>query len=77
MRTIFLDPLPGFDDKNLKGVWLYEGENPLPSHVKSQETSSLLFPTVIDKNDKVIIRDKKTNEVVVAVYRNRIGLEAL
>jgi len=77
VRTIFLDPLPGFDDNNLKGVWLYEGENPLPPHAKSQEASSLLFPTVIGKNDEVIIRDRKTNEVVVAIYRNRIGPEAL
>jgi hypothetical protein len=77
VRTIFLDPLPGYDDKNLKGVWIYEGENPLPPHAKSQEASSLLFPTIIEKNNKVIIRDRQTNEVLVAVYRNRIGPEAL
>jgi len=51
-------------------------ESPAP-HAKSQKASSLLFPTVIGKNDEVIIRDRKTNEVVVAIYRNRIGPEAL
>ena len=72
-----MDPLPDYGDKNLKGTWIYEGENPLLSYTKSQETSSLLFPTIIEKNDEIIIRDKKTNHVLVAVYRNRIGPEAL
>jgi hypothetical protein len=37
----------------------------------------LLFLTIIKKNDEVIIRDRQTNEVLVAVYRNRIRPEAL
>lgn len=74
--TIFLDPLPDFDHQKLRGTWLYEKENPFPSKIPVHEATSLL-PVVIDETREVIIRDKGTKKVVLAVYRNRIGPEAL
>ena len=74
--TIFLNPLPNFDHKKLKGTWFYEKENPFPSKIPVREATSLL-PFVIDETREVIIRDKETNKVVFAVYRNRIGPKAL
>jgi hypothetical protein len=76
VQEIIIDPLPNFNKKNLQGVWLYESANPFPSRVPAREAGPLL-PIVIQKNEEVIIRDRATGKVVLAVYRNRIGDEAL
>lgn len=76
IETIFLDPLPGYDDNDLKKVWVYEQANPLPATAKACEATSL-FPIVISKNREVIIRDKRSKKVLIAIYRNRIGPDAL
>lgn len=76
VKTIFLEPLPEYDEKKIKGKWVYEKVNPLPSNVQAIEAASCL-PNVIKKNEEVIIRDKDSGKVVLAVYRNRIGPEVL
>jgi len=38
---------------------------------------SSFLPFVIKKNQELIVRDKTSGKVVVAVYRNRIGPDAL
>jgi hypothetical protein len=76
VEEIFLSPLPDFDAKKIQGVWLYEKTNPFPSHVPACEATSCL-PTIIEKNKEIVIRDKATGKVVLAVYRNRIGTDAL
>jgi hypothetical protein len=76
VREIVIDPLPTFNKKNLQGVWLYEMVNPFPSRVPAREAGPLL-PIVIQKNEEIIIRDRATGKVVLAVYRNRIGTDAL
>ena len=60
----------------MKDTWFYEKENPFLSKIPVHEATSLL-PFVIDETREVIIRDKEINKVVLAVYRNRIGPEAL
>ena len=76
VREIIIDPLPSFKKNKLRGVWLYESANPFPSRVPAREAGPLL-PIVIQKNEEIIIRDRATGKVVLAVYRNRIGAEAL
>jgi hypothetical protein len=76
VREIVIDPLPTFNKKNLQGVWLYESGNPFPSRVPAREAGPLL-PIIVQKNEEVIIRDRATGKVVLAVYRNRIGTDAL
>ena len=65
--TLFVEPLPDFDQNKMKGLWVYEQVNPFPSQVPALEATSL-FPVVIKKNDEVIIRDKATNKILMAVY---------
>ena len=74
--TIFLKPLPLFDEKKLQKKWVYEVTNPLPASIPAVDAASFL-PFVIKKNQELIVRDKTSGKVVVAVYRNRIGPDAL
>jgi hypothetical protein len=76
VQEIFLDPLPNFDQKKLQGVWLYEKTNPFPSSVAALEVSPLL-PIVVQQDQERIFRDKATGKVILAVYRNHIGPDAL
>jgi hypothetical protein len=76
VQEIFLDPLPNFDQKKLQGVWLYEKMNPFPSSVAALEVSPLL-PIVVQQDQERIFRDRTTGKVILAVYRNRIGPDAL
>ena len=55
---------------------MYEETNPLPSHVPAVDAATCL-PVVIPKNEEIIIRDRASNKVLVAVYRNRIGPDVL
>ena len=48
----------------------------MPPHVPAVNAASCL-PRVIKKDDEVIIRDRATNKVLLAVYRNRIGSNVL
>jgi len=73
---IFLKPLLDYNEASLNKVWVYEQANPLPSSAKACE-ATLLFHTTIAKNEEVIIRDSQSRKVIAAVYRNRIGPEAL
>ena len=57
-------------------MWVYKKVNPLPSNIQAIEAASCL-PNVIKKNEEVIIRDKDSGKVVLAVYRNQIGPEVL
>ena len=75
-ETIFLEPLPFFDEKNLKKKWVYKVTNLLPSSIPAVNATSCL-PFVVEKNREIVVRDKATGKVVVAVYRNRIGPDAL
>ena len=76
VKEIFLDPLSDFDHKKLKGTWLYKKKNPFPARIPAFDASPLL-PVVIDESQEVIIRDKATNKVILAVYRDRLGPDAL
>ena len=76
MPTLYLDPLPDYDENFLKSKWLYEGVNPLPPHAKSLE-ASLFLSCIIKKNEEIIIKDRQSGKVLVAVLRNRIGPNAL
>lgn len=73
---IYLDPLPDFDSNYLKGKWIYEGVNPLPPAAKSLEASPF-FPCIIKKTDEIVIKDKQSGKVLIAVLRNRIGPDVL
>jgi len=73
---MLLEPLPDFNIKKLKGVWLYEGANPFPAKIHAEEATPHL-PIVINKEKEIIIRDKTTGKVVLVVLRNRIGADAL
>jgi hypothetical protein len=57
-------------------VWIYEETNPLPPTAKACEATSL-FPTIISKNEEIIIRDNQSKKVLVTVYHNRLGPEAI
>ena len=74
--TIFLDPLSSYNQNKLKGTWIFKQVNPFLSNIPALEAASL-FPVIIKKNEKVIIRDKETNKILMAIYRNRIGPDAL
>lgn len=76
VKTIFLDPIPGYDAKKIEKKWIYEGTNPLPPHVPAIDAATCL-PRIIKKDEEIIIRDKATNKVLLAVYRNRIGPDVL
>jgi hypothetical protein len=76
VQEIFVDPLPNFDFKKLKGAWFYEKTNPFPQQVRAYEAFSFL-PIVIEQDREIIIRDRETKKVILAVYRNRIGPDAL
>ena len=73
---IFLEPLPTYDAQKCKGAWFYKGTNPFISSVRALNAAPLL-PVVIEKNQEIVIRDKGTGKVVLAVYHDRIGPEAL
>lgn len=76
VKTEFLDPLPGYDEKKIKGKWIYEKTNPLPPHIPAIDAATC-FTRIIKKDEEVIIRDRTSNKVLVAVYRNRIGPDVL
>jgi len=75
VAVVYIDPLPDFNVRELKGVWLYEGTNPFPAAVPAREATALL-PVVVGENDEIIFGDRTTKKVILAVYRNRIGAEA-
>lgn len=72
----YVDPLPGFNSRQVKGTWIYEGTNPFPATVPALEASTLLT-RVVNENKEVILRDRTSGKVILAVYRNRIGPDAL
>ena len=74
--TIFLNPLPNYNQNKLKGTWIFEQANPFPSNISALKAVSL-FPIIIKKNEEVIIRDKETNKILMAIYRNRIEPDIL
>ena len=76
VSILYLDPLPDFDSNFLKGKWTYKGVDPLPAAAKSLE-ASLFFPCIIKKTDEIIIKDRQSGKVLVAVLRNRIGPDVL
>ena len=47
-----------------------------PPHTKSLEAFSFL-PCVVKKNEEIIIKDRQSGKVLVAVLRNRIGPNVL
>ena len=76
VETLILDPLPGYDKKKLKGKWFYEGINPLPASV-SAVNAALHLPHIVKKDKEIVIRDRASSKVILAVYRNRIGPDVL
>lgn len=76
VKTVFLDPIPGYDAKKLEKKWVYEGTNPLPPHIPAVDAATCL-PRIIKKDEEIIIRDRASNKVLLAVYRNRIGPDVL
>jgi hypothetical protein len=48
----------------------------LPPHIPAIDATTCL-PRIIEKDEEVIIRDKISNKVLLAVYRNRIGPDVL
>jgi hypothetical protein len=69
VETITLEPLPGYDEKKLKGKWFYENTNPLPTNIPAIDATFYL-PHVVKKDKEIIIRDKNSGKVILAVYRN-------
>ena len=78
ISTVYLNPLASYvrGQATRQKLWIVEGTNTLPSSAKTANASSLL-PNVIEKNQEVIIRDATSGRLLVAIYRNRIGEEAL
>jgi len=72
----YLTPLDGFDFAAVKGKWFIEGINPLPSNIPVLQARSSL-PFVIAKDKEMIVKDFTTGKIILAVYRNRIGPDAL
>ena len=73
---MFLDPVPGYDEKKIKGKWIYEKKNPLPPHIPAIDATSC-FVRTIEKNEEIIVRDRTSNKVILAVYWNHIGPDVL
>ena len=69
ISTIFLDPLPNYNQNKLKGIWIFEQVNTFLSNISALEAASL-FPIIIKKNEEVVIRDKETNKILMVIYRN-------
>jgi hypothetical protein len=72
----YLAPLDGFDFSATKGKWFIEGTSPLPFNIPVIQARSTL-PFVIAKDKEIVIKDSLTGKTVLAVYRNRIGPDAL
>ena len=74
--TILFDSFSNYNQNKLKGTWIFEQVNPFSSNIPALE-AVFLFPVIIKKNEEVIIHDKKTNKILMAIYLNRIGSDAL
>ncbi|CAG8682263.1 10551_t:CDS:2, partial [Ambispora gerdemannii] len=73
-----LSPLSGYlkNAASKKKLWIYENGNALTSDVEQARAENLL-PNVVRKHEEAEVRDANTGYLICAVYRNRIGKEAL
>ena len=72
----YLAPLDDFDFSATKSKWFIEDTSSLPSNIPVIQVQSTL-PFVIAKDKEIVIKDSLTGKTVLAVYRNRIGPDAL
>ena len=74
----YFSPLINFNFTAIKGKWFVKGINPLPSHTCIYTLQAWSFlPFVIAKDKEIIIKDSKTKKIILAVYCNHIGPNAL
>ena len=69
ISIIFFNPLSNYNQNKLKGTWIFEQVNPFPSNIPALKAASL-FSIIIKKNEEVVICNKETNKILMAIYHN-------
>src|ERR1043165_9156436 len=81
VKTLRLRPLPEYNCNIAykKKLWLYEGRlflRDVPLSINIQKADKYL-PIRILRTQEIIIRDKETGRLLLAVFRNRIGKDTI